>query len=83
MNTPEHWDRLGRTFLNMEHPLKSLRAAVPVITNQRAAAGGVKTSKMIAECFPVSASAKQVQVDINSGHGIRTIYLFKEVVREI
>ena len=83
MNTPEHYDRLGRTFLNMEHPLKSLRSKVEKISNQRASADGTPESKMIAECFPVSASAKQVQVDINSGNGVRTIYLFKEVIREI
>ncbi len=48
MNTPEHWDRLGRTFLNMEHPLKSLRSKVEKISNQRAAADGTPDSKMIA-----------------------------------
>jgi len=83
MNTPEHWDRLGRTFLNMDNELKSIRSKVIKISNQRKAETGTPEIKLIAECFPVTASAKQVQVDINSGRGVRSIYLFKEVVREI
>jgi hypothetical protein len=83
MNTPEHWDRLGRTFLNMDNELKSIRSKVPKISNHRDAEAGTPEVKLIAECFPVTASAKQVQVDINSTHGVRSIYLFKEVVREI
>jgi len=83
MNTPEHWDRLGRTFLNMDMQLNSIRSKVPKISNQRATEDGVPEIKLIAECFSLTASAKQVQVDINSGRGVRTIYLFKEVIREI
>jgi len=82
MNTPEHWDRLGRTFLNMDNELKSIRSKILKISDHRDAEGPVSV-KLIAECFPVTASAKQVQVDINSGRGVRSIYLFKEVVREI
>lgn len=83
MNTPEHWDRLGRTFLNMDKELKSIRSKVIKISNHRDEEEGTPEVKLIAECFPVTASAKQVQVDINSGRGVRSIYLFKEVVREI
>lgn len=83
MNTPEHWDRLGRTFLNMDKELKSIRSKVIKISNHRDTEAGTPEVKLIAECFPVTASAKQVQVDINSGRGVRSIYLFKEVVREI
>ena len=83
MNTPEHWDRLGRTFLNMDEELKSIRSKIVKISNRRAIEAGTPEVKLIAECFPVTASAKQVQVDINSGNGVRSIYLFKEVVREI
>ena len=83
MNTPEHWDRLGRTFLNMDDELKSIRSKIVKISNRRAIEDGTPEVKLIAECFPVTASAKQVQVDINSGNGVRSIYLFKEVVREI
>ena len=83
MNTPPHWDRLDRTFLNMEHDLKSLRSKVPKLSNHRDTFAGTPEVKMIAECFPVTASSKQVQLDINSGHGVRTIYMFKEIVKEI
>ncbi len=82
MNTPEHWDRLGRTFLNMEAELKSIRSKLTKISNHRDAPSASEI-RLIAECFPVTASAKQVQIDINSGRGVRTIYLFKEVIREI
>jgi len=82
MNTPEHWDRLGRTFLNREVELKSLRSRIVKIINHRDASVGAEV-KMIAECFSVTASAKQLQVDINSGRGVRSIYLFKQVSREI
>jgi hypothetical protein len=83
MNTPEHYDRLGRTFLNMDIPLKSIREKVPKVLNVREDENGTASVKMIAECFPVTASAKQVEIDINSGNGLRDIFLFKEVVREI
>lgn len=83
MNSPEHWDRLGRTFLNREVELKSIRSKVVKISNHRDAEEGVPEVKLIAECCPVTASAKQVQVDINSGRGVRSIYLFKQVSREI
>lgn len=83
MNTPEHWDRLGRTFLNREVELKSLRSKIVKISNHRDAEAGTPEVKLIAECFPVTATAKQVQIDINSGHGVRSIYLFKQVSREI
>ncbi len=82
MNSPEHWDRLGRTFLNMDNELKSIRSRVTKISNHRDAEPAAEV-KLIAECFPVTSSAKQVQIDINSGNGVRSIYLFKEVVREI
>ncbi len=82
MNSPEHWDRLGRTFLNMDNELKSIRSRLTKISNHRDAEPAAEV-RLIAECFPVTASAKQVQVDINSGNGVRSIYLFKEVVREI
>lgn len=82
MNTPEHWDRLGRSFLNREVELKSIRSRIVKISNHRDASGGAEV-KMIAECFPITASAKQVQIDINSGRGVRSIYLFKQVSREI
>jgi len=83
MNTPEHYDRLGRTFLNMDVPLKSIREKLIKVQNQRLNEGGTPSVKMIAECFPVTASAKQVEVDINSTNGVRNIYLFKEVIRTL
>lgn len=83
INTPEHLDRLGRTFLNMDMQLNSIRSKVPKISNQRAQEEGCPEVKLIAECFPITASPKQVQVDINSGNGVRTIYFFKEVIRQI
>jgi len=83
MNTSEHYDRLGRTFLNMDMPLKSLREKLIKVSNQRGTEAGTPSVKMIAECFPVTQSAKQVEIDINSGAGIRNIYLFKEVIRQI
>jgi len=83
MNTPEHYDRLGRTFLNMDVPLKSIREKLIKVQNQRQNEEGTPSVKMIAECFPVTASAKQVEVDINSTSGVRNIYLFKEVIRSL
>ena len=83
MNSPEHYDRLGRTFLNMDMPLKSLREKTIRTSNQRGTEQGTPSVKMIAECFAVTQSAKQVEVDINSGGGVRNIYLFKEVIREL
>lgn len=83
INTPEHWDRLGRTFLNMDMQLQSIRSKVPKISNQRANEEGTPEVKLIAECFPVTSSPKMVQVDINSVAGVETIYLFKEVIRQI
>tara|TARA_R100001086_G_scaffold247308_1_gene181204 strand:- start:407 stop:1909 length:1503 start_codon:yes stop_codon:yes gene_type:complete len=83
MNSPEHYDRLGRTFLNMDMPLKSIREKTIKVSNQRAVEQGTPSVKMIAECFAITNSAKQVEVDINSGNGVRNIYLFKEVIREL
>ena len=83
MNTPEHYDRLGRTFLNMDMPLKSIREKLIKVNNQRATETGTPSVKMIAESFPITNSAKQVEVDINSGNGVRNIYLFKEVIRQL
>lgn len=83
MNTSEHYDRLGRTFLNMDMPLKSVREKLIKVNNQRATEAGTPSVKMIAECFAITNSAKQVEVDINSGNGVRNIYLFKEVIRQL
>lgn len=83
MNSPEHYDRLGRTFLNMDMPLKSIREKLIKVNNQRAVEEGTPSIKMIAECFPITNSAKQVEVDINSGDGVVNIYLFKEVIRQL